>query len=98
MNPVECSPIPLALGITESRKNISTDSIRQSPKKERERETPCAGCGRHIGRRKRAKLHLLGLQSAWGLTHSSSEQFCEGTIVISIFKLPKATQQGRVNN
>lgn len=40
MNPVECSPIPLALGITESRKNISTDSIRQSPKKERERERP----------------------------------------------------------
>lgn len=38
MNPVECSPVPLALGITESRKNISTDSIRPSPKKERERE------------------------------------------------------------
>ena len=29
MNPVECSQIPLALSITESNKNVSTDRFKQ---------------------------------------------------------------------
>lgn len=41
MNAVECSQIPLAMGITQSHENVSTDSFKQPPKKERSRD-PCA--------------------------------------------------------
>lgn len=47
MSPVECSQITLAMGTTQSNKNVSTDSLKQQPKKER--ATPsCAGCSRHV--------------------------------------------------